>query len=454
MKKMLALLLALMLALSCTLAMAESTEAAPAADTAAPVFNGLTVESEYDVDRAALTNLLTKMGLDESIVKILDAVAAIIDEGGEKLVVANDGAQCEVLLKGTSLINLVALVGETNLTIGSNLVPNYALSISFEEIGSMILSTLQEQSDIMNSLDLPALQEALTNYVNDYVNTCVSAIIPGEIQQGDFVQDGVKYNVMMPMKVDMPTIVDATNALVYNLQNDEAIQTALMQLALMGVKVNFEAGDDAYTIIDPAYLPSVAVEVYMNVDEQGAQNGPLQTSVFVIPAGETTPATTVYVKVNGNNVTVDAQFVSGKNNINLIYAMDRDPQDPFGVNARMDAYVNDFYVGAAAVTSSNDQTILFDAYLYVQDTENAIASEHGSITLEGALTLGVSDKATVLTLADLSGENAEDNLGGLGMDLLLNGLGGLLSTATELLPDEVGAITSLFMGGADQQPAA
>jgi hypothetical protein len=359
-----------------------------------------------------------------------------------------------VLLKGSSLINLVGLVSDTGLTLGSSLVPNYALSLSFEEIGGMLLSQLQEQSDIVNSLDMPAIQEALTNYVNDYANTCAAAIIPGEVQQGDFVQDGVKYNVMMPMKVDLPTIVDATNTLIYNLSNDETIRTALVQLALMGVDVKFDAVEEGYTIVDPAYLPAVAVEVYMNVDENGQENGPTQVSVFVVPAGETTPATTVYVKVNGDNVTVDAQFVSGKDNINVIYAMDRDPQDPFGVNARMDAYINDFYAGAAAVTSSNDQAILFDAYVYVQDTEKAIASEHGSITLDGALTLGVNDKATVLTLADLTGEKAEDAIGGLGMDLLLNGLGGVLSTATELLPDEVGMITSLFMGGADQQPAA
>jgi stage II sporulation protein D len=36
---------------------------------------------------------------------------------------------------------------------------------------------------------------------------------------------------------------------------------------------------------------------------------------------------------------------------------------------------------------------------------------------------------------------------------VFNGLGNLLSTAGELMPDEIGAITSLFMGGA-QEPAA
>ena len=71
MKKLLALLLALVLALSCTLALAETTETTSTTDTAsAPVFNGLTIESEYDVDREALKNVLTQFGLDESLVTI------------------------------------------------------------------------------------------------------------------------------------------------------------------------------------------------------------------------------------------------------------------------------------------------------------------------------------------------------------------------------------------------
>ena len=452
MKKMLALLLALVLALSCTLALAETTETTSTTDTAsAPVFNGLTIESEYDVDREALKNVLTQFGLDESLVTIVDTIAAVIDQYGDKLVICKDGFQADMLLQGNSLVNLVGLIGEKGVTIGSNLIPSYALDISYEEIGAMMLSKLQERAEVMNSLDVDGLKTVLTEYMNDYVNTCTSAIIPGEVEQGDYVMDGISYNVMMPMKVDLPTIVDATNELVYNLSNDETIQTALAQLALMGVDVKFDALEEGYTIVDPAYLPSVAVEVYMNVDEKGAQNGPTQVSVYVVPAGETNPATTVITKVNGNNVTVDAQFVSGKDNINVIYAMDRDPADPFGLNGRVDAYVNDLYFGLAAVTASNGQSITFDAYEYVLDTEKAVAEEHGSVVLDGALTMGVSDKATHITLADLTGDNADDVIGGLTSDLSGGALSIVMSIASTV--PEIGALMGQLMGNANA-PAA
>lgn len=440
MKKMLAVLLALVLALSCTLAMAETTDTVESMS-----FQGLTIESEYDVNREVLKNVLTQMGLDEATLTIIDTVAAIIDQAGERLVVAKDGAQCELLLKDTSLVNLVALVSDSGVTIGSNLVPNYALGITFEEIGSMIISMIQEQADSMESLDIPALQEALTTHVNTFITACTGAVIPGEIQQGDFVQDGISYNSMLPMQIDLPTIVTAANELCQNLQKDESVKAALQKLALMGVNVDLEQSNSLDSV-DTATLPTVNVEVYMNVNEQGEQSDPTQVSVFVTPAGETDPATVVYTKVNGNSITVEAQFISANTSLN--YSMDRDPADPLSINCRLDAYVGDFYAGFAAVVASNDEAVTYDAYVYVQDTEKAIAEEHGSITMTGELTQSVSDEATVLTLTDLTGENSSDALGGLGMDLLMSGMG-VLSTAAELMPDEVNTITSLFMGSAD-----
>ena len=453
MKKLLAVLLALVLALSCTMALAETTGA-----SGGQGFQGLTVESEYNVNREAITKLLTDMGMDENLVKFFDAIAAIADESGEKLVIAQDGVQCDVLLKGTSLVNVVTQFNDNGLLIGSNLIPNYAISVSFADLLQMFLAHVQEQVEAAEGFDFDAIQESLNTYSEAFIDACTSAIIPGEPKQGDFLMDGVSYNTMVPMKIDLPTIVDAMNELTENLQNDEAIQTALMQLALMGVDVSFDSSSDTQ-FVDKATLPSVAVETYMNLDENGQENGPTQVSVFVVPAGETEPATVVHTKVNGDNITVDAQFISA--NSSITFTMDRNPQDMLGISCRLDAYLKDFYTGFAAVTASTDDQIAFDAYVYVQDTENAIAEEHGTITLQGELTASVSDKATVLTMDDLTGEKAGDNVSGLFMDMMFSGMGSVLSTATELMPEEVDTISSsitsimnLITGNTEAQPAA
>ena len=130
MKKMLAMLLAMLLALSCTLALADTVEYQG--------FQGLTIQSEYDVNVDALNQLLTGMGMDENAMTAIDAIASILDEAGEKVVVSSQGAQAELLLKDTSLINLVALVGESGITLGSNLVPGYAVRISPADLLRML----------------------------------------------------------------------------------------------------------------------------------------------------------------------------------------------------------------------------------------------------------------------------------------------------------------------------
>ncbi len=458
MKKLLAVLLALVLALSCTLAMAETAKTAETAETAeAQPFQGLTIQSEYNVDRDTLKDVLAKMGTDEAVITLIDTIAAIVDQSGEKVVIAKEGFQAEILMKGNSLLNLVGLTSDKGLTFGSNLIPNYAIDITYDEIGEMLSSAIQEaqEQDPTKDLDMAGLQQVLTDYMNDFILTCTTdALIPGTPEQGDFVLDGVSYNTRIPMEVSLPVVLDATKELIENLQNDETVQTALLQLALAGVDINIEDAD-SLDEIDPATLPVVKVETYMTLDENANQSGATQVSVYVVPVGETTPATTVYTVVDGNNIKIDAQFVDSGATSQFSFVMDRDPQDPFGVNSRLDAYLGDLYTGCAVVSSSNNESIRYDSYVYFQDTEKPIITESGSITLDGALTLGVTDGVTKITLADLTGEKAGDVIGGL-MNDLSGGAVSILMTAYSSVP-EIGAIIGQLMGGgfgADTAPAA
>ena len=276
MKKLLAVLLALVLALSCTLAMAETTEAAETAD--AQPFTGLTIESEYDVDRDTLKDALTKMGTNEAVITIIDTIAAIVDQTGEKVVIANEGFQAEVLMKGNSLLNLVGLANGKSMTFGSNLIPNYTLDISFEELGDMIAGALKQavkkaekkaEEDPTQYLDMASLSQVVTEYFNDYILTIsTEAIIPGTPEQGEFEQDGTTYNTRFPMDISLPVILDATKEFIFNLQNDETVQTALLTLALSGVNVNIEDTSELDEI-DPAILPVVKAETYMTLDDNG-----------------------------------------------------------------------------------------------------------------------------------------------------------------------------------------
>jgi hypothetical protein len=195
--------------------------------------------------------------------------------------------------------------------------------------------------------------------------------------------------------------------------------------------------------------------MYASVDENGNQSGPSLDSVYVLPVGETTPATTVNTVVDTNSVKVDAQFVGEVANTNASFVMDRDPKDPFGTNSRMDIYMGDLYTGCAVVTSSNDDSILYDTYGYLMDTEKPIITDSGSIVMNGALTMSVSDSATKVTLTDLTGEKAGDVVGSLMNDLSTSAIS-ILMTAYNSVP-EIGAIVGQLMGGGSDtaaEPAA
>ena len=244
MKKMLALLLALMLALTCTMALAETT--------GIPPILGITVQSENDVDREVLKNALTQMGVDENTLSLIDSVAAVISESAEKVVVAPNGFQYEELLKGTSLFSMVSQFSESGLLAATSLLPNYTFSLSAEEIGQMIQGMAQ-QAEGLQALDTEALAKAITGYSNTFIDACVKAVTPGQPEQGDFVLDGISYNVKVPLNVDLAAIIEATNKMTADLFNDETVKSAIETLKGMGV--NIEVPESTDIPVDPATLP-------------------------------------------------------------------------------------------------------------------------------------------------------------------------------------------------------
>ena len=440
MKKMLAVLLALMLALTCTAALAEATTV--------PAFQGMTVQSENDVDREVLKNALTQLGLDENTLSLVDTVANIVSETSEKVVIAPDGFQYEELLKGTSLFSMVSQFSESGLLAATSLLPNYTFSVSTEEIGQIILAMAQQAADFQ-ALDTEALTQAITGYSNAFIDTCVKSVTPGEPEQGDFVLDGISYNVKVPINVDLAAIIDASNKMTTDLFNDEAVKSTLETLKGMGV--NVEAPKASDTPVDPATLPTVAVDAYMTIDEQGNQGDTTDVVFSVTLPGSEEAATIGDVLVEGKKVRIVAQFLTAGLNIGCTV----EPTENGG-NFRSDFDFNGLYFGMASVCDNQESGTVVDSYVYLMDDANPVFTNHTTIVKSGELTLSADGEGkTVVGLSDLTGEKAEDVTGGIVMDFMFNGLGNLMTTAGELMPDEISAITSLFMGGAaDASPAA
>ena len=97
---------------------------------------------------------------------------------------------------------------------------------------------------------------------------------------------------------------------------------------------------------------------------------------------------------------------------------------------------------AAELGIDQDGTRYNDADIYFLDSEKPLVCVHTTMAHEGELTFAFDGKKSV-TLTDLAAKDGKA-LSSLAMDAMMNGLGGILSAATEAMPDEVGTLLTLF----------
>ena len=453
MKKLLALLLVAMLALTGTLALAEEAAApveeaaAPVEEAAAPEFKGLTVTGSVTIDRDGLGNLLKGMGL-ESIAPVIDAVAAICNEGTETVVVAPDGLEYDLSVKGQSLINMAAAMDEAGITLVSNLIPGHAVTLSVESIMGALLGMVSQATEATDGLDTNGVQIAFGTYMNDFSKAVSAAIVPGDPVAGDYVLDGITFNYAVPVEVDTYAIVNAAQETIYNIFSDETILTFLEGLKDKGINISVDSPEDLNLNFEE--VPEVKVNFYMNLDETtGEQNGPTEVEVKISDAtGEV--MTMGYVLVDGQNVDADFQFLSAGMDVKFVFQ----PSET-GATCSLDYNIdNSLYIGfVSTYDTAND--INFDTDLYVMDREKPLVCERATIVMEGQLSAPVSTEGkTVVAIESLMGDESGDAASNLLTDLLTNGLlGNVVGTLSQAMPDEFNAIFGLFMGGDTEQLA-
>ena len=199
-------------------------------------------------------------------------------------------------------------------------------------------------------------------------------------------------------------------------------------------------------------VSTMEMDAYMFIDEQGNQGDTTDVVFSVTPAGSEEAATIGDVLVQGKNIRVTAQFLTAGTNVYF----SSQPDDATPVNWRLDVEYSGIYAGLAIVAGDVDGASATDIYLFLMDEENPVLCVTASVRQGGELTLSADGEGkTAITMADLTGDNAENMAAVVGMDLL-GGLGNLISTASQLMPEETQTITNLAMGafGGSDEPAA
>ena len=357
----------------------------------------------------------------------------MLTEAAERLTIVDNGFQWDLLLGGRDILTVAAEFTDAGFSMGSNLFPNHVFSISNEELTSMAnaaAAKYEAENKALERIDVNAVARAVAPYFANFIASFLAAFEGGETQQGDFVRDGVSYNTMVPIDVDVAALSKAVTQLEQDLENDPTVAVTFAQFD-KSLKVT-KAVEKA---LDPANAPAVHLDVYANVDAQGNQSGAVDTAFTVTMPGKKDPAATGDVLSDGDDVTARIQYPTADANLTM-----NSRKTEAGHTYRADLYVKGLYFGCAAEVGEGDEKFN-DAEIFFLDPQNSLISQRSTMTHEGGITYDLT-KGTPVTLSDLANKD-RSVLTGLSTDVML-GLASISTAASEALPDEVSAMLALF----------
>ena len=288
MKKMLALALALMLALSCVSALAEL----PGLE------DGVTVAAAVNLDQEAVMNLAAMTGaeMDEATAAMMPIVFNIINGLGLKAAVKGTDAQIDVLLKDTSVAALNLSMNDQGIVITCDAIPTYAFTVSAETIQALLNQIMESMPADMGSIDPEALGEAIGNAIGNAINTILSKA--GETEMGDFNVDGMSFNARIPVNITTKELALITMNMVKEIVAEPSM-APILSMAGDGFDLSqIEESIQELEAMDEASMPVTEAFIYGQVDDNGNANG-IYVAVDISRDGETVSMRGGYV---GNHI--------------------------------------------------------------------------------------------------------------------------------------------------------
>ncbi|MGX8707036.1 MAG: hypothetical protein ACSW8J_10695, partial [bacterium] len=269
MKKLLAILLALVLALGGVFALAEEA-----------LLPSFTAERHWSVNRDRVIALLDMMGMNnDEAVKAVDAFIAIMGNLGSRVVFADNGLEFSIQMGGEDLLALAGELNENGLLFGTSLLSGYLVNVPMETVNEYIgqFSEMLEVAQAGNEelmASVQAMMASASDYTADFVTELSAAYQYGEpIREDIDFGDGLTFNTRIPGTFDIPTALAAINGLFEKLAQDENYMSAVRALA----KAMGEEMDEDFTItpieLDPEVCPDITVNYYTNLDDAGEPQG-------------------------------------------------------------------------------------------------------------------------------------------------------------------------------------
>ena len=449
MKKLIAVLMAMLMVFSCVPALGEET----GISINVPSF---TLTSEVTIDEEQVMALLPALGMPEETVGMVQTFLPMLNGLKETLIFADMGLQYDVQMKGQDILSVVGEASETGLALATNLVPSYKLTIQAETIQKLVEQLKEQLQGDAGKLDMELLQQAaekLSGYAMEMANTVVGLVTFGEPVKGEYADliEGVVFNTEMSLTVDVKGMVDAMQQYMTKVMADETILAAIQSIASSIPGASFDPSTVSVEEVPAEQLPDVTGKVYTITDDEGNQVAP-DTYVVVNAVGkeDQTGNTNTYVYVAEDSVNVVVEMPAQEVSIQF-YA----EQVENGMTVNIALSVPGFDCELAMAFTMTETGMNLDGALYLNDAETPILVCSNTFSMTGERTKTTADgEKTELALEGLMNEEtSSDTISALLGDLM-NGVGGVISNISAVLPEQgamlqqlAGSLMSMFTGG-------
>lgn len=425
MKKLFALILALMMALTGFSALADS------------------VYTEVKIDSEVATGLMTGFGVPEDQMGMVEPIIALVNALGVNVITADGGTQVDLTLNGSDALSLAFATGADGVTIASTLFPSYILTMSNETIGQMMEQFAANVPGAggeggASMADMAAMGEIFGGYYQRWMEACAAAGKPGDPVPGEYEFEGYTFDTMVPVTVDIPAIADATRSIMDEMMADPAAMAAIKGMAQgmaqnsgeefdeENFEANFKAGFDEWV----SHFPEESTaEFYCN----GEESQPFYLT------GESTveDGSFVYSMLFVDETNMNMGFsMAGEHTMEAGFSMD---------GSTMSMYFSMDETYFAIVFSNEGDQILID--LYFMNADKPLLSISATHSEDGELTLSLDAAGkTVQSIEEIMGDQSGEAVQGLMGDLMNNGLGTLMGTLSSEVP-EIAGLMGMFAGG-------
>lgn len=425
MKKLLTLALALMMALSCVAASAT------------------TVYTEIDIDSDVANSLMTTFGLSEDTIAMVEPIIALVSALGVKVTSVGADGQVDIDLNGTDAISVSYTTDDKGISVASTLFPNYLVTVSNETVGAIMEQFMANmpgggEGGAGGMMDMAAMAEIFGGYYQKWFEACAAAGKPGEPVSGTFEFEGYTFDTMVPITVDIDAIADATRSLMDELLADPAAMAAIKGMAQGMAQSSGATFDDAKFEEEfkagfeewMGHFPkTVDVEFYTNSDGSEA------FYMYGEAVREGEDGTFVVNMLFLDQTHMQMAYQDG-DTMSAGFEMD-------GVDMNMYFDMSGMYFGLAMSFPENE----YDFDVYFLTDQAPVLSVRVTTSVDGLLTMpATADGKTVLAVEDAMADQSGEAVQGLLGDVMVNGLGDLISVLSEAVP-EAGALLGMFTGG-------